>query len=142
MALLKDTFVTDEAEDLSFEPIPAGNYIAQIIESDLRVTKAGNGEYIALTWEILGDEYAGRRIFSNLNIVNPNEKAVQIAKSFLKQICTAIGLESVQDTQELHGAPMAVTVKIQAGSRGYADQNVINSVKSLSESEEEEPWQS
>ena len=74
--------------------------------------------------------------------MNPNEKAVQIAKSFLKQICTAIGLESVQDTQELHGAPMAVTVKIQAGSGGYADQNVINSVKSLSESEEEEPWQS
>jgi len=140
MAILKDSFRTDEAEDLSFEPIPAGNYEAQIIDSDLRVTSSGTGEYIALTWEILSDEYAGRRVFSNLNIVNPNEKAVQIAKSQLKQICTAAGIDELQDTQELHGIPMRLALKVRPPQNGYDAQNVVNKVYPI-DSPEESPWE-
>ena len=140
MALLKDTFVTADAEDTSFSPIPAGNYTAQIIDSALKVTSAGNGEYISLTWEVLDDEFASRRIFSNLNIVNPNEKAVQIAKSQLKQICTAAGVEALQDTQELHGIPMKIIVKVRPPQNGYDAQNVINKIESM-DAGSSEPWE-
>ena len=141
MALLKDTFVTEDAEDLSFEPVPPDTYIAQIIESDLRVTSSGNGEYIALTWEIVEGSFTGRRIFSNLNIVNPNEKAVQIAKSFLKQVCKAVGIEELQDTQELHGTPMRVVVKVRPPQNGYDAQNVISTAKPLDDAEGGDPWE-
>jgi hypothetical protein len=139
MALLKETFITEDAEDTGFQPIPAGNYTAKIIESDIKVTSAGNGEYIAMRWEVLDPEYAGRIIFSNLNIVNPNEKAVQIAKGFLKQCCQAAGIEELQDTQELHGIPMRITVKVRPPQNGYDAQNVISSAKALDDGGDE-PW--
>ena len=140
MALLKDTFVSDDVEDTSFEPIPAGNYEAQIIDSDVRVTSAGTGEYIALQWEVLSDEYAGRRIFQNLNIVNPNEKAVQIAKSSLKQICKAIGIEAFQDTQELHGSPVRIVLGIRPPKDGYDAQNIVKKVIPLDSDSGDNPW--
>ena len=140
MALLKDTFRSDDVEDVSFAPIPAGNYEAQIVDSDIRVTSAGTGEYIALTWEVLTEEYAGRRIFSNLNHINPNEKAVAIAKSQLKQICKAVGLQDFQDTQELHGVPVRIAVKVRPPKDGYDAQNVINKVYPLDEESGDDPW--
>jgi len=131
MALLKDTFITEETESISFDPIPAGNYEAQIVNSDLKVTKDGTGEYIALTWEVLDPEYAGRRIFDNLNIINKNEKAVAIAKSKLKQICEAMELAEFVDTQELHGQPVRIVVGIKPASGGYDAQNNIKKVLSF-----------
>lgn len=131
MALLKNSFITDEVENISFEPLPAGNYEAQIIDSDIRTTKDGTGEYIALTWEILTPEYTGRRVFDNLNIVNKNEKAVAIAKSRLKQICEAIEMNEMQDTQELHGQPMRVALGIRPAQGGYDAQNNIKKVMSI-----------
>lgn len=140
MALLKNSFREEDAEDISFEPVPAGNYQAQIVASDLKVTSTGTGEYISLTFEILDDEYAGRKIFCNLNIVNPNEQAVKIAKSQLKQICKAAGIEELEDTQELHGIPMRLAVKVRPPKNGYDAQNVVNKVFSMDD-DGESPWE-
>lgn len=140
MALLKNSFREEDAEDISFEPVPAGNYQAQIVASDLKVTSTGTGEYISLTFEILDDEYAGRKIFCNLNIVNPNEQAVKIAKSQLKQICKATGIEELEDTQELHGIPMRLAVKVRPPKNGYDAQNVVNKVFSMDD-DGESPWE-
>ena len=46
-----------------FEPIPGGWYPAHIIESKEVATKKGDGSFINLQLEILGDRYAGRRVF-------------------------------------------------------------------------------
>lgn len=140
MALLKNSFREEDAEDISFEPVPAGNYQAQIVASDLKVTSTGTGEYISLTFEILDEEYAGRKIFCNLNIVNPNEQAVKIAKSQLKQICKATGIEELEDTQELHGIPMRLAVKVRPPKNGYDAQNVVNKVFSTDD-DGESPWE-
>ena len=37
----------------SFDPIPAGKYICQIVESEIKSTKAGTYQQLALTWEVL-----------------------------------------------------------------------------------------
>ena len=37
----------------SFDPIPAGKYICQIVESEIKSTKAGTGQQLVLTWEVL-----------------------------------------------------------------------------------------
>ena len=36
-----------------FEPIPAGKYLATIVESEMKPTKSGTGNYLQLTFEIL-----------------------------------------------------------------------------------------
>jgi hypothetical protein len=36
-----------------FEPLPAGTYSARITSVDLKDTKAGNGQYLALRFDVL-----------------------------------------------------------------------------------------
>jgi hypothetical protein len=126
MALLKNTFQTDEVEDSSYEPVPAGDYTMRITKSEIKTTKAGNGEYISLQMEILDEgAYHGRVIYDNLNIVNPNEMAVKIARATLKQICEAVGVKELEDTNELHGTPFIGRVKINPAKGDYDASNGV-----------------
>jgi hypothetical protein len=103
-----------------------------IKESDVKETKRGDGQYLKLTFEIIEGDYAGRRIWSNLNLVNPNEKAVEIAQRELAGICKACGFsETPEDSMELHGIPMEATVKIQPGSGDFGPSNTISYFKAV-----------
>ena len=103
-------FNPNEVPDQSFEPLPDGIYVARIIESEEKETKAGTGSYIQLRLEVIEGEYTGRTVFDRLNLRNPNEKAVEIARQTLASICRAVGNMAPRDTQELHDIPMAVKI--------------------------------
>ena len=36
----------------NFDPVPAGTYVAEIIESDVVETKSRSGQMVKLTWKI------------------------------------------------------------------------------------------
>ena len=95
----------------SFEAIPAGTYEAVIVESEMKPTKSGTGSYLELTVEIVSGEYQGRRVWSRLNLANPNVKAVEIARRELSSICRAVGVMNPGDSSELHNIPFLVVVK-------------------------------
>ena len=59
-----------------FEAIPAGKYIAVITASDMKDTRSGNGRYLQLEFEITEGEYAGRKVWTRLNVEHPNTEAV------------------------------------------------------------------
>jgi Protein of unknown function (DUF669) len=96
---------------VEFEPLPAGKYPAAIIESELKPNKAGTGSYLQLTQEILEGPYKGRRLWSRLNLENPNPLAVQIARAELSAICRAVGVLAPNDSTELHNLPMVIQVR-------------------------------
>lgn len=129
MAKLKGSFITDELDDGEF-PLaePPGPYLGQVVKSEVKVTSKGDGEYIALVWELLDEEVKGIRVFQNLNIVNPNPKTVSIAKAQLKQINKAAGIAELTDTNELHGIPMQLFVKITPANGPYKARNDITKV--------------
>ena len=130
MALLKDSFVTDNEDDASWELIPAGSVVTLVIkESDIKATQAGTGEYVKIVAEVLDDggdgKYNGRKVWHNFNVVNPNEKAVQIGRGQLKRLNQILGIAELTDTAELHGTPFRAIIGIQKGTGGYEDSNVI-----------------
>jgi len=86
-----------------FEPIPAAWYPFDIESAVLTPTNAGDGYYIKLELTLLGDKFAGRKVFDNVNIVNPNPVAEGVGKRTLAQIGTALGLAAIQDCSELTG---------------------------------------
>ena len=94
----------------SFDPIPAGKYIAAITESEMKPTKAGTGHYLELTFDILDGQYKGRKVWARLNLDNPNAQAVQIARGELSAICRAVGVMQPQDSVELHNLPLSIKV--------------------------------
>ena len=109
-----------EIEAPSFEPVPNGTYKAVITDAFEKETIAGNGSYLALIIEIIEGEHAGRKVFDNLNLNNPNQKAVQIAQQTLKAITVAINKTSVQTEADLVNIPLAIKTKISK-SEQYGD---------------------
>ena len=112
-----------------FAPIPAGDYEAVIVGSEMKDTKEGGGKYLKLELQVLSGPYQNRKLFTNLNLVNKNEQAVQIAKGTLSAICRAVGVLTPKESSELHNKPMIVTVKIRKGDGEYDDQNECKGFK-------------
>ena len=96
----------------SFDPIPAGKYLVGITESEMKRTKAGDGEYLKLTIQVLEGEHKGRLLWVQLNLRNKNPKTVEIALAELSAICRAVNTMMPRDSVELHNLPMLVTVKL------------------------------
>lgn len=117
MALLNFD-ATGVAAPRSFAPIPVGPYEAEIIESEFKDTKKGDGKYLQLTFAVISGDHAGRRLWARLNLKNPNETAVEIAQSELGAICHAVGLLQVGDSEELHNRPMTVHVGMEKDQNG------------------------
>lgn len=95
-----------------WDPLPPGDYTACVTSTDLKATKAGNGEYIELTIEIMDGEFSGRKIWERLNVNNPSEQTVQIARSQLNQLATALGQVPLKDTDQLLEIPFTLTLDI------------------------------
>lgn len=134
--LMKTANTEDNNESLgSFELVPAGEYIAEIIDSEWVETKAGDGKYLLLQFRILDGEHAGRIIFEILNLDNPNPVAVEIADKTLNTICKKCNKFGVKRSDELHGIPLYINVIIKEATEKYDAQNKIKSYKSVSKDE-------
>ena len=115
-----------------FDTLPAGRYTAEISDSDIRTNSKGTGEYLWLEFTILDGPFAGRKLWSQLNLVNPSAQAVEIAQRELSAICHAVGKLRVQDSIELHNIPLEINVKVK-NSPEYGPQNIIRGFKTLGE---------
>jgi hypothetical protein len=109
----------------SFEPLPAGKYVMAVTESEMTPNKAATGEYLKLTFEVMDGEHQGRKMFRNLNLNHPNEKAVTMARQELSALCAAIGKTAIRDSVELHDKPMIVDVTVKAGRGDYGPSNEV-----------------
>lgn len=115
--------------DSDFDVIPAGQYDAQITESDVVSTKSGSGRMLKLTWEILSGPFANRKVWQNVNIENQSEKAQEIGQRELANICEATGAGAIRDSQDLHFKPCLVQVGIEPGQGNYPDKNIVKRVR-------------
>ena len=88
-----------------FEPLPAAKYIAEVSTSDMRPNSKGTGEYLWLEFTVLDGAFVGRKVWTQLNLINPSQQAVEIAQRELSALCRAVGKLRVQDSIELHETP-------------------------------------
>jgi hypothetical protein len=113
------------ASRTEFTPLPAGWYLATIHSAEVRQTKAGNGQFIKLRYDIVGGEHGGRVVSGNLNTKNASEKAQEIGRQQLGELMRAIGLPTIQDTDQLVGG----TLEIKLSVRDDPQWGVSNEVK-------------
>lgn len=118
-------------ESQSFEPVPAGWYTARVANAEVKQTRAGNGSYISVRFDVTGPSHEGRVIFTNINISNPNPKAEEIGHQQLGELMRAINLGTLQDTDQLIGGACQIKVKIRR-SEEYGDQNEVQAYKATS----------
>ena len=114
----------------SFDPIPPGWYTVTIASAEVKATKNGTGQYIAIRYDVTGPTHQGRVIFGNLNIRNQSPKAEEIGRQQLGEICRAIGLAKVGDTDQLIGNALSIKVDIEK-SEQYGDKNQVKGFKPI-----------
>jgi hypothetical protein len=124
------------AED--YTPIPDGTYQAHVKAATIEMTKAGTGQYIKVRFDIVGPSHAGRVVFTNLNIRNPNPKAEEIGRAQLGELARAIGLSTITDTDQLIGAMVEIKV-VTKQQPGYDPSNEVKSFKAVNGSKPPAP---
>lgn len=103
--------------------IPRGRYTAVISASEEKTTKKGDGTYLQLELTVVDGEFVNRKLWTRLNLNNPNETSVRIARSELAAICQALGLGGVADSEELHDKPLVVDVIVE-NKDGYESNRI------------------
>ena len=132
MANLNGFNATEVEPTTSFDPLPAGKYLAVITESEMKPTKSGTGSYLQLAFQVLDGQFKNRILWARLNLNNPNQLTVQIAKGELSAICRAVGVLQPKDSCELHNLPLIVTVKCK---KREDTGDIVNEIKGYSKKE-------
>lgn len=117
--------MNDVVEQREFKALPAGSYVAIATESEKKVTKAGTGHYMQFTFEIIDGAQKGRKLWSRMNLWNPNQTAVSIAKREFKAFYNAAGFSDMpNDSSDLHNKPVTLEVGIEIDDR-KRESNVV-----------------
>ena len=127
MADLNQDFNASEVpeDDRSFEPLAAGDYQMQVIESEIKPTKTG-GDQLVLTLEVIEGPMSNRRVCDRLNIRNQNADAQRIAQRALADLCLAVGVPSLRNSEDLHFKPFVGRVTIKPDKTGqYGPSNNV-----------------
>ena len=132
MAILNGFDASKVDPAASFDPVPAGKYVAAITESEMKSTKSGNGHYLELAFEIGDGPHKGRKLWARLNLENPNPQAVQIARGELSAICRAVDVLQPRDSCELHNLPLGIRVACR--KRADTDE-IVNEIKGYEKKE-------
>ena len=144
-------FNANEVEpSTSFDPLPAGKYLAAITGSQMKATKQGDGSYLELEFTVLEGEYKDRKVWDRLCLNHPNAQAVKIARGNLSSICRAVGVMQPRDSVELHNLPLLITVKLKKREdngelanevRGYArKESAIGQPQQAAVTDNTPPW--
>jgi hypothetical protein len=97
--------------------LPQGTYRAVIMRAEMKPTKRGDGEFLELEFVVLEGEHTNRKFWDRLNLKNPNETAVQIAREAMDELCFVTGKLSLTSAQELVGSTVAVQLKVKQNSQ-------------------------
>jgi len=132
MPLLPQAFNAGNHEPAKeFSLLPAGEYIAEIVDADVLDTKDGKGQFVKVEYELTDCEqngaYVSRHYWDNFNLVNNSAAAMEIAERQFTSLCIAIGKMVVKNTDELVDTP-ALVLKIKVSKakkdqidKGYPD---------------------
>ena len=105
-------FKREDAPVDEFEVLPAGTYEAIIAETNMTPYKSGEGEYLQCIYEIIGENGKGRKIFDVMNLWHKNPVASKISWTSMGKILDALGMLSVDDSNELCNKPMTIDLEI------------------------------
>lgn len=104
----------DESVLDSLGNLPDGQYKVCLAEASKEMSKRSHGVgFVKCEFEVLDDQYLGRKIFQNLIFLHPSSpRAVEIGRARFKKICLSAGeTDKIQDPSELYGKPFYLKMR-------------------------------
>ena len=142
-------FDANTVEPVNFEPLPANNYSVVLTKSEFRDTKAKDGQYLELEFEVIEGEYKGRKIWDRLSLDHSNTTVVKIARGKLSSLCRACGVMTPKDSTELHDLPVIAKVRLKKRQdtgeltnqiAGYDRKDAAPAAQPIQATTETPPW--
>jgi len=122
-----------EVKESVFEALPPGEYILQAIESVIKETKSGTGEYINVKFEVVDGDQKGRTLFHMFNIKNENQKAVEIGLGQLKTFMRCAGKNTFNLTSVNDLLGLAAVGVVKKRTDEYGEKSVVSYFKPLTD---------
>ncbi len=128
-----EEFHTDQEAGNSWELIPVGEYVAQVIEATVAPPKSGNGYMLTLVWKILEGQYENRQLWQTITFLHSSEVAQSIGRKAIKDLCDATGAEgAVKDASVFLFKPVRIRIGIEKDKDGiYEDKNKVSRIMPL-----------
>ncbi len=123
-----------ETFDTQYGDIPEGEYPSVLNQWNWKTTKAGTGNYLELEFIIVDHILMNRKQWERLNLKNPSEKAVNIARELLNKFLKAVKWqEDIQTEEELfkamgeiQGKKVNIIIKHKKRQDGDTDVQIKN----------------
>jgi len=124
-----------EETESNFDPLPKGDYIVQITDSELAPNKNNTGTNLTLKLVVQEGKFKNRILFDNLCVQHQNVTAQNIAQTRLKRISEALGLKQIKDTSQLHDQNLSLSLDIEfdlyaTNKRNDGERMFRNAIKS------------
>jgi Protein of unknown function (DUF669) len=138
-----ETFDPTTQEGNSYDVLPVGEYVAQVVEASIQQPNSGDGYHLALTWKIIEGDYEGRQVWQRITYLHSSEQAQTIGRKTLKDLCVATDVaEQVDDAEVFLFKPVRIRLGIERDKQGvYPDKNRISRILPLEAKEPEQPEQ-
>jgi hypothetical protein len=115
MAFLGETY--NPQEDTGGMLYPPGEFMVRIESTEIKDTKAGDGQYILVTMMGLDGDMAGREIIDRINFNNPNPLAVEIAQRTMGQLAFILQ-KPLSDNEQLNGLECKLKITVTPPKNG------------------------
>jgi len=116
-------------ERKKFDIMPRGDYVGQIVESEIKPNRSGTGQVMHLTWELLNEGFKGRKVWQYINVQHGSSpEAHRIGQVELANLKAALGFHgTVPDTLVLHSKACGLELEVEIGEGKYAgkDKNIV-----------------
>jgi hypothetical protein len=130
MAHFGQTFYTNQLpKETTREALPAGQYISVLDKAEIKLTKAGDGQYINCQFKVVDGQHKGGVFFDIINIANPNQQAVEIGLARLNTILTIGGLNQCGSTEELEHARIHILAVVGVEEYNGNKKNKLIAIK-------------
>lgn len=124
MASLSGFDASQVPEQQQFSALPEGQYVVIATATEEKITKAGTGKYLQITFEVLDGPQKGRKLWARLNLWNQSQTAKDIAQRELGAICRAVGVLRPNDSAELHNKPLLVNVSVELDDKNRQNNRI------------------
>jgi hypothetical protein len=123
----KQAKAVDKAES-NFEPLPDGVYHVRLRDLTVKESKNGNTMW-ALEFEVVDEEYANRRLWTNLT-------QVEAALFKTNEFFAAFDVPTTTDTDELLGCVCKAVVATETQQEGVGKGKIRNVISRLEQADE------
>jgi hypothetical protein len=114
-------------EQPDFEPVSYGTYESKIDSAAVIDNKKKTGKILKVAYKLKNN----RLVWEQFNIINPSNAAVWHAKKALKELCDAVGIAKLVNTDDLVGEYVQIEISID-GDFNSVDKHMKSNIQKQS----------